>query len=279
MMKKVMIIVALTVMFSSAGWGAVIVDDHFDDGNVGTNTNGIGSGFNGGDWLTTESNSRVRFNGLAGWAQPRITSKEGVALGTETASFQFLGVSFAKNVENTGTGSTDRLYLGVKGIDTSNEMHGNPDTGFWIQIESDSVLTAGGNGRWTGTSTLFYESSANARTSLGSWTFDTLNWDDNDPLTMNFSPVLDFVLDLGSDGYALTISGDTISFLTGSLSGTYAAAGITNELMMGYAAVHNQGEAPGIDAYVDRIVVTGIPEPATLALLGLGALVSLRKRN
>ncbi len=278
-MKSLVLVIAVSmVMFSSAAFGAVIVDDHFDDGNVGTNTNGIGSGFNY-DWNVSESGSKVSFKNDAGWTQSRMTSKDGAGIGTETASFQFLGVSFAKDPTNPHTGSTDRVYLGVKDNDAANSMQGDPDTGFWIQIESDSVLTGGGNGSWTGTSTLFYESSTDVSTALATWTFDTLNWDDNDPLTMNFTPVLDFILDLSPDGYALTINGDTISNLAGALSGTYAAAGITNELTMGYAAVFAQSENPGIDTSIDQIVVTGVPEPATLALLGLGALITLRKRN
>ncbi len=254
-MGKCLAVIMVIGLFSSVVTGeTVIVDDHFDDGSVGTNTAGIGSGFNFDG--PSESGSIVKFTNGYGWDQHRITSKDGAAIGGSVTRFEFRGVSFAKNPTNPHTGSTDRLYLGVKGSDVANSMQGNPDAGFWIQIESDSVATGGGNGSWTGTSTLFYESSADVSTKLVSWTFDTLNWDDNNAATMNFTPVLDIILDLGPAGYSLVIEGDTINILTGSMSGSYAAAGITNELTTGYAAVFTQSEAPGIDTFVDQIIVT-----------------------
>ncbi len=252
--RTIIMLLFLAIVSVSVAGETVLVDDHFDDGNVGTNTGGTGSGFNSDG--VSESGSAVTFISDYGWDQRRMTSKDAVPVGTNSAVFEFRQVSFAKNPTNSHTGSTDRLYLGVKDNNTANSMQGNPDTGFWIQIESDSVATGGGNGSWTGTSILFYESGTDVCTTLASWTYDTLNWDDNDPATMNFTPVLDITLELGPDGYTLTIDGDTISSLTGSLSGTYAAAGITNELTTGYAAVYSQSEAPGINLSIDRIVVT-----------------------
>lgn len=43
-------------------------------------------------------------------------------------------------------------------------------------------------------------------------------------------------------------------------------------------ALNTGGGAP-TDMYFDNAQLTGVPEPATLALLGAGALLSLRKRN
>jgi hypothetical protein len=254
MMRKWLTVIAVLGLLSSGVMGeTVIVDDHFNDGNVGTNTGGTGTGFNTDG--PSEQDSKVKFTNGFGWDRPRMTSKEGAALGGSVSRFEFRGVGFAKNPTNPHNGTTDRLYLGVKGTSTANMMEGNPDTGFWIQIESDSVATGGGNGSWTGTSTLFYESSTDVSTKLASWTFDTLNWDDNDAATMNFTPVLNIILDLGPAGYSLVIEGDTISNITGSMSGSYADAGITNELTMGYAAVFAQSEGPGVDTSIDQIVI------------------------
>jgi hypothetical protein len=152
-------------------------------------------------------------------------------------------------------------------------------TGFWIQFESDSLVT-GANSQFNGTSTLFYNSSTDVKTTLATWTFDTLNWDDwaNFPATANFTPVLDIVLALDATGYSLTIAGDTISNVTGALSNTYAAAGIVNELTAGHAFAFAQTENPSLFTTVDQIVITGVPEPATLALLGLGCVLLRRKK-
>ncbi|MCE5185120.1 MAG: PEP-CTERM sorting domain-containing protein [Planctomycetaceae bacterium] len=286
-MKNVIVVAVLAGMLSSGALGAmIIVDDHFNDGVIGTNTGGIGTGFNGdGIWggTVTESGTSVTLaSGAAGWERANIASKEGALIGA-TARYEFLGVSFAKNATSWGGGSTDRLYFGVRGSNSTGDGslgdgQDNPDTGFWIQMESDSVPMGTGNGSWTGTSCLFYESASNVRTVLASWTFDTLNWDDNNAGTMNFTPVLDVTLDLDATGYSLTIAGDTISNVTGLLANTYAAAGITNELTMGYAASFFQGEAPSVDTSIDRIVISTVPEPATMVLLGLGSIVLRRKK-
>ncbi|MCE5185119.1 MAG: immunoglobulin domain-containing protein [Planctomycetaceae bacterium] len=254
-------------------WATVTVDDHFSDAAIGTNTDGIGTGFNGnGIWggTVTESETTVTLaSPTAGWERANIASKEAVAISTP-ARYEFLGVKFAKNTSSWGTGTTDRLYLGVRASNSTGDGslgdgQSNPDTGFWIQMESDSVPAGAGDGSsWTGTSCLFYESASNVRTVLASWTFDTLNWDDNNAGTMNFTPVLDITLQLSATGYSLTIAGDTISNVTGSLTGTYAAAGITNELTTGYAAAFVQGEAPSVNTSIDRIIVTENAVPSKI---------------
>lgn len=258
-MKNIIVLLFLGMLSSAVMAETLIVDDHFNDGNLATNTSGTGTGFNADG--PSESDSKAKFPCAWGWDRPRMTSKDGAAIGGRITRFEFRGVSFAKT-ESTHTGNTDRIYLGVKGSNTANSMEGNPDTGFWIQIESDSLATGSGNGSWTGTSTLFYESSTDVSTKLVSWKFNTLNWDDNNPATMNFTPVLNFILELDSDGYSLVIEGDTINRLTGSMSGTYAAAGITNQLTTGYAAIFTQGEYPCVSTSIDQIVITKNDCPA-----------------
>ena len=127
---------------------------------------------------------------------------------------------------------------------------------------------------------MFYCGSSSVKTKLAEWEFDTLNWDDwaNFAATANFAPVLDITLDLTTTGYSLDIQGDTITLLSGALSNTYAAAGITNELTTGYAFGFAQTENPSLFTSIDQIVITGVPEPATLALLGLGGLLLRRKK-
>jgi hypothetical protein len=271
-MHKRLLVLALAAMLSPTAWGGtVIVDDHFNDGAIGTNTTGIGTGFNtvsltGGS--VTESDSSVHLNNTTnGAARAAIASKDGIALGTGVARFEFQGISFARNAGNTGTGTTGRTAVGVRGDSTAEDVDTAVANGFWIQFESGDI--GENNASWSGASTLFYESSAHVKTVLATWKFNTLNWDDNNPATMNFTPVLDITLDLTLTGYSLTIKGDTISSVTGSLAGSYASAGITNELTTGYAFAFNQGEAPGLDMSIDRIVImfaslelASLPSPA-----------------
>jgi len=286
-MCKKLLVLALVAMLSPAVFGSIIVADDFDDGDIGTNTTGIGTGFNWGTWsggaAVTESGTTVTLeNSEVAWARASITSKEGAALGTALAGYLFQGVSFSQSPNGWDWGGdTDRLAIGVKADNTAMEFDTGVWQGFWIQFESDSIFT-GSNSQFNGTSTLFYVSSAGAKTTLATWTFDTLNWDDwaNFAATADFTPVLDLYLNLSSTGYSLTICGDTISNVTGDLSAAYADKGIDiSELPMGYAFAYAQTENPSLFTSIDSIVITGIPEPATIALLGLGGLALLRKKR
>jgi hypothetical protein len=186
-----------------------------------------------------------------------IASKDGIVLGPGVARFQFKGITFARDTANTGTGTCGRTAVGVRGNNTAEDVHtAGVANGFWIQFESGDIGEA--NTSWSGISTLFYESSAHVKTVLATWRFNTLSWHHNDPATMNFKPVLDVTLDLSANGYSLTIKGDTISSVTGSLSNSYESARIKNELTKGYAFAYNQGEAPGLDMSIDEVIISSV---------------------
>ena len=288
-MKGVLVIVALMGMLSPFALGDVVVDDHFDDGAIGTNTTGIGSGFNSATYsagwtdppvsaYVTESGTTVSLiNEQLGWSRSAITSKEGAGIGANTSRFEFRGVSFSRNASawdwGGGGGGTDRLALGVRGDSIAEDTDAGLATGFWIQMESDSLYT-GVNSGWNGISTLFYNSSADVKTQLATWSFDTLDWEDwANQGAWDFSPVLDITLDIDATSYALSIAGDTITLLSGAMSGAFV-----NDLTTGYAFAFEQTEYPSLDTSIDQVVITEIPEPATLALLGLGGLLLRRKK-
>ncbi|MBN2128899.1 MAG: hypothetical protein JW741_05355, partial [Sedimentisphaerales bacterium] len=166
-MCKRLLVFALVAMLSPVVLGGVIVDDHFDDGAIETNTTGIGTGFNYWDigWSgnVTEANSEVTLNGpVHGGSRASIASKEGAAIGSGISRFEFQGVSFA--VGNTGTGATARDCVGVKEGDAAWDYDEGLPTGFWIQFENTSLTTPTGAGGWNGTSVLFYESSTDVKT-------------------------------------------------------------------------------------------------------------------
>lgn len=282
-MKCVMVFAAVMGMLSSLAVGATIVNDHFNDGAIGTNTMGIGTGFSsdiqsGGAAITESGTTVALINNEVAWARAMVASNQGAVMGS-ASSFQFNGVSFSQSPNGWDWGgSTDRLALGVQEDGVAYNFDNGMKTGFWIQFESDSLVT-GVNSQFNGISTLFYNSSTDVKTKLATWSFDTLNWDDwANRGTFNFTPVLNIALALDGTGYSLDLQGDTITLLSGSLSGTFASAGITNELTVGHAFAFAQTENPSLTASIDQIVITGIPEPATLALLGLGGLLLRRKK-
>lgn len=264
----------------------VAVDDDFDNGVVSSNPHGAGTGFNQGSVNSgadvSESHGALIFTtDFNGARRAYATSQTSAAidLGSTFTRFDFEGLSFERNLANNGNGAADRLYLGIKGTSTASDMANNPDAGFYLQFESNSIPTQDNNLAWNGVSSLFYESSTNVRTQLATWTFDTLNWDDNVPANFNFTPTLNISLLLSSTRYALTISGDTINVLTGSLSGAFADIGVTNELTVGYGTIYQQIEAPGLVTRLDRYTATtgfvAVPEPSTYVLLGMGSLLAL----
>lgn len=257
MSKKMFIAVVLcgVGLLSPLAFGEVKVDDHFDDGVIGTNTTGVGTGFNNWDighgGVVTEADSNITLSGPThGGSRCSITSKDGAALGSGISRFEFLGVSFA--VGNSGTGATARNCVGVKQGDETWDYDTGLPTGFWVQFENDSLTIADGSGGWNGTSVLFYEAVDDTKTVLATWTFDTLNWNTG---TRDFTPILDITLDITPDGYELVIEGDTITLLSGSLTGTFAAAGFTNEVTEGFATAYIQSENPGVNISIDRIVI------------------------
>ncbi|MEN6308399.1 MAG: LamG-like jellyroll fold domain-containing protein [Anaerohalosphaeraceae bacterium] len=251
------VVVFVVGVLSPLALGDVKVDDHFDDGVIGTNPTGIGTGFNywDGQWsaTVTEADSKVLLNNpVHGGSRCSIASKDGAALGNGLSRFEFRGVSFAV-ANNTTSGSTARNIIGVEGSSLAFDYDNGLPTGFWIQFENNSLTAAGGGGGWNGTSVLFYEANDDTKKVLATWTFDTLNWNTG---TRDFTPVLDITLDISPDGYELTIEGDTITLLSGSLAGSFAAAGFTSELTEGYAASFIQSENPNVSISFDRIIVT-----------------------
>ena len=181
--------------------------------------------------------------------------------------FELKGVQFSTNtpIANTGLGNNDTLMFGVGNAATAgNWLSGGAPaaipTGFWIQPNSDSLVTGTGSGGWSGTSALFYKSEAGTVTELASWTFDTLKW--SQAGVDNFTPTLDIQLTLSGTGWALNITGDTAGGHPISFSGTYAAAGINNELANGFTSSHLGGfiqcERPGISMSIDKAIVTQV---------------------
>jgi len=188
-MCKRLLVLALVVMLSPMVLGDIIVDDHFDDGDIETNTSGIGTGFNTvaltGASVTESDSYANLINEGNGAARAVITSKDEVTFGSVITRFEFKGLTFALSVAGTGTGPS-RTVVGVKNDDVADNPDNNTKPGFYVQFESDSFSNTGNNGAWNGTSALIYVAEDDTRTVLATWEFDTLNWDSG---TQNFTPV------------------------------------------------------------------------------------------
>jgi hypothetical protein len=196
------------------------------------------------------------------------------AVGT---TFELSGVSFSTNtpIPNGGggaSGNVDRLIWGVTTIAPAGAwLSGGPPgaipTGFWIQFNSDSLVTGTGVGSWSGTSTLFYKDTGTNIYQLCNWKFDNLYWTNG---TYQFSPTLDVKLTLSGTGWALNITGDTATNLPINYSGTYAGpytlAGtattgpispvLLNGISSSYWGGFNQTANPGIAMQIDQAKVT-----------------------
>jgi len=226
------IAVALCAFAPASADTITIVNDTFDDGDLGVNA-GIGNGFN----------------------------SQALAVGA---------------LANEAGGSANLI------IPTNGGRRGEivSDPGLFLAIGSTSPTNGGGFGD---ASVLFFEAADDTRQILATFEFDTLNVNpaDLDADPFDFSPTLGFNFELTEDTFSLDITGDTVTVLTGALSGS-VSHGLTN----GFAAFGAQNENPGVDVAVGQVVVSEIvapviPEPSSLALLGLGgfALLSTRKRK
>jgi len=242
--------------------------------NIAVNNTGIGSGFtafslnNGVNQFAVdayETNGKaILASSVIGALSASLDSIDVMNINGGGTVFELSGVQFSTNtpIANTGVGNNDRLMFGVGDVAPAGNWlaSGVPagiPTGFWIQPMSDSLVTGTGAGGWSGTSILFYKSRGGTVTQLASWTFDTLKWSQAGPNV--FTPTLDIKLTLTGTGWALNITGDTAGGQPISLSGSYAAAGISNELLDGVTRSHLGGfiqcERPGIAMSIDKAIV------------------------
>ena len=231
---------------------SVIFDDHFNNAtnDLSNNDSGVGGGFtafsynNGVNAFFPSAFETNTWNGLSGGYAVLANSTIGdlyssldtinpLNLSGGGTTFELSGVVFSTNtpIANGGggaSGNVDRLIWGVTTIAPAGAWlsagpPGAIPTGFWIQFNSDSLVTGTGVGSWSGTSTLFYKDTGTNVYQLCSWKFDNLYWTNG---VYHFSPTLDVKLTLSGTGWALNITGDTATNQPISYRGTYAASGV-----------------------------------------------------
>ena len=260
---------ALAALAGSAHAQTTLFYDNFADGDF-NNASGIGVPLN---TLTVNSATVSAGNGYFFGSNPvngasRFSFASSTGADTTlpglTTSYLFTGVSFSPDPDSHSGGNTTRFLLGVQQGTTAMDYGSFP--GFSFEIMNDNIAQGGSaNNNWDGTSAFFYTDNSGNTTELANWTFPTLNWANN--TTANYSPVLNFDLSLTAATWAFTITGDTAPI---SFSGNDADSGITDTVTSGAAYEYSQTENVGIDTQINTITINSVPEPATLALLGLG---------
>jgi len=270
----------------------VIVDDTFGDGNIGTNTDGTGTGFNtftaGGGAVTESGGSTVLLmSPVNGARRAGITGKDTIVANDTTTTRLVYEIDSIRDLFSTaGSGPLSCFALGLRQGASHGDIASNSalGLGFYITLEDNNPFDGS---PWDGTSSFYYISAGNARTTLATWNFDTVDLlqqaAGSNPLTIT--------LDLTKDTYALSITGDTrdggqpIAF-----SGTNAAFGGDHGVNAGRLFAHNQTEDPDIELSFARVQAiqnyqaNPIPEPVTVALTalavcGLGGYVRKRRTD
>jgi len=270
MSQKMICLVAFVLMLGVAGSVSAdtFIFDEFDDGDMAFNASGVGSGFevavrNEGS-VTEADGLATILGGNGGASRSQIGSKESFSANGSTV-FGIFSVTDMYRRDSADNG-TARFYAGFCSTLPNLLVAPVADSvdGLWIVIHSRYDLT--GINTWsTGDGGLVYVNGG-VVTELAKWawdssvfTFDTASGFRSDRVAVDMiASDLTFVLSSDADGYSLSISStDGTAVLPDAISGTWAAAGVSNDLSEVYASVWTQGAYSGneMGLVLDRIVV------------------------
>ena len=276
--------------FSLACSADIIVDDNFDDGDLTMNLAGIGTGFtvsnsSGGNF--TEAGTEASFGGTGGASRSFLISNEDFdANGALSTTTTFVVNEFGR--QTTDNSSTGRFFVGLSDATAQNGVIQNTVDGLWVVLQANEDVGPAENTIDNGNGGLFFIDGSTV-TALGLWTWntdlvdvDTASTFRSDRISQDLLPNEDLTIELSSDavGYSLSFSTNGVGTVPTAISGTYAAAGITNDLTQVSAVVAGQGDQNNF--VVDQVVVrvNAVPEPSSFALVaGLGGLVFTRRRR
>ena len=245
----------------------VFIHDEFDDGDIGMNTNGVGSGFeetaNTGGSVEERDGFAAVLGGTSGANRTQIGSREAFNANSETVYGIFKITDMYRSISsNSGTA---RFYVGFCASLPNGQgpIQGQTD-GLWVLMHGR--YTYAGVDTWaTGDGGLIYNSGGTI-TALATWTwdesvftFDTGSGFRSDRVALDMiASDLTLVLSSDGDGYSLSISSsDGSAILPEPVSGTWADAGINNGLSEAYASVWTQGSDGSSDQglVLDFVVV------------------------
>ncbi len=248
------VVAFLTLLFSACLHGQVIIDDSFDEVDLGTNPNGIGAGFNsddfGGGGAASEAGGEAEVAGGPGGAsRTQIASKDVFSANSQfTATATFSIESFGRST--TANSDTTRLFVGmVNSASTSGDginstgVLANALNGLWVALQSREDT----NGFDNGVAGLVYVE-GNTVTTLATWTWDQslVDWDDSstfrsDRISTQLLDPITLTLSSDAEGYSLSFATTGEGTLPPNVSGTWLETGLTNDLSAVHAAAYLQG--------------------------------------
>lgn len=239
---------------------ATLIADSFDDDDITTNTNGIGSGFvtgfhNDSTATVTEAEGLITVtSGANGAARQQIASVETFNANDSTPiETTFSLEDFGRNASIDS--ETTRHFLGLvsstdtggNGIQNSGPFQNQVD-GLWVglQVREDSGdLTGVDNGQGT----LVY-ANGTTNTVLATWTWnqDLVMWDEastfrSDRISMDLLSPIELTLTSDATGYSLSFTTSGTGTLPDNISGTWADAGVTNDLDTVHAVAYSQANS------------------------------------
>ncbi|MBX7210334.1 MAG: cadherin-like beta sandwich domain-containing protein [Verrucomicrobiaceae bacterium] len=232
---------SLYVIRAAPAQTTAILDD-FDNGALGTNPNGTGTGFDdNGQTAVTESGGFVNMNTTSGVSTMVIASKNNLNPFTSTATtaaFRFGAVNY--------DASWHRLCVGWR-LASSSHNHFYPYGASTVSAQGLYVILYAQNNEETAKGNLYAVDGAGVYTRIASW-----NWSSNTQLSN-----LIVTLTTTASTYQLGFSGAsaTPTFVTGTASGLLTGLGTLGANFE--VGVHNQvGSSAAGAVFVDRITVT-----------------------
>lgn len=290
-MKNLAIVIAVAgvILVSQNVDASVIINDSFDDGDITTNTSGVGSGFN-----VFENAGATTSDNSGGASGAQLSGGTGGASRTSIASIETFDANSATAVTGTFSlsdfgrsasfnSNTTRLFVGFNEGNASNTgVLENRLDGLWVALQSNEIAAGADNGEGA----LFYVDGTTV-TNLQTWTWDQslVNWDSastfrSDRISTDLLAPLTLELTSDATGYSLNFATSGSGVLPANIAGTWAGAGVTNDLTSVRASAFLQGDRGNLE--LSNITVesaTAIPEPASFALLGLSSIGLIVRRR
>lgn len=221
-MKKV-VLSFLFVAFSS--WlpaETIIINDEFDDGTLGVNTNGTGSGFTSyGQTAVTESSGQLNMDTHPTGVSTLVAQSNNTLNPFQTTSTTLVWQFGTINRDSSG----QRLYVGYR-ISSSTSNHFLPGVqGLYVAIAHHD---GPGSGNTNPPGYLIATDQTGASTTLATWTWG---------VGTNLSG-LKVELTTSSTNYSLSFVGASPNLSSGSLTGNVSALGTIPSSFA--TAIHNQ---------------------------------------